>query len=100
VNKGDIITVSLAAANRDPHRFARPNIFDPARAPIPSLAFGAGPHLCVGAPLARVEMQIALSTLFRALPTLRLAIRPGEVAWALGRVLRGVRALPVTFDPV
>ena len=66
----------LAAANRDPARFPDPARFDPARAAGPHLSFGAGIHFCVGAPLARAELAIALPLLFRRRPGLTLASPP------------------------
>ncbi|MBX3531111.1 MAG: cytochrome P450 [Rhizobiaceae bacterium] len=66
----------LGAANRDSRAFARPHDFDPARADQKTVAFGAGIHFCIGAPLARVEMQAALQVLFRRLPRIALAEAP------------------------
>ena len=74
---GDTVGCLLAAANRDPARFPDPARFDPARPPGPQLSFGAGIHFCVGAPLARAELAIALPLLFRRRPGLALAAPPG-----------------------
>src|ERR687893_312960 len=72
---GEQATVSLASANRDPERFANPDVFDISRADANRhVAFGKGIHVCLGAPLARVEGQVAFATLFRRYPELRLAV--------------------------
>ncbi|RKE18463.1 cytochrome P450 [Streptomyces sp. TLI_171] len=77
IGKGDPIVIGFAAAGRDPEAHPdRPDQFDPTRADKSHLAFGYGPHFCVGAPLARLEADIALTTLFGQLPELALA-RPG-----------------------
>ena len=74
--RGDQVACLLAAAGRDPAAYHDPHRFDPTRKAKPNLAFGAGLHFCVGAPLARLELQIALPILFQRLPTLRLAAPP------------------------
>ena len=74
--RGDTVGCLLAAANRDPAAWPEPGRFDPGRAVQTNLAFGAGLHFCVGAPLARLELQIALPVLFSRLPDLRLAEPP------------------------
>ncbi len=74
--RGDQIGLLLAAANHDPAAYPDPTHFDPARNGPPQLAFGAGLHFCVGAPLARLELQIALPILFERCPDLRLTHRP------------------------
>jgi unspecific monooxygenase len=74
--QGETIGLMLAAANRDPARFANANSFDPFRTDGQNVSFGAGIHFCIGAPLARIEMQVAMKTLFERLPGLRLATEP------------------------
>jgi unspecific monooxygenase len=76
VRKGEQIGLMLGAANRDPGQFANPATFDPGRDDQANVTFGAGIHFCIGAPLARLEMQISLPILFERLPGLRLKSRP------------------------
>jgi len=89
---GDEVGVMLAAAGRDPGVWDAPHRFDPNRPSKPHLAFGVGLHFCVGAPLARLEMQIALPILFQRMPGLRLA---GQPAYADSYHFHGLGALPV-----
>ncbi|WP_447008012.1 cytochrome P450 [Saccharothrix isguenensis] len=94
VPAGASVVVSLASANRDPAAFDRPDTFDPDRGSRGGLAFGHGPHRCLGDRLTRVEAGIALDVLFERLGPLRLE-RP--VRWARGQMLRGPAELPVAF---
>jgi cytochrome P450 len=97
VAPGDLVSLNLASANRDPNRFANPDAFDIARADANRhVAFGRGIHLCLGAPLARVEGQVALETLLRRYPDLRLAVPADDLPWG-GGVLRGFREVPLLF---
>lgn len=92
--KGDVIGLLLGSANRDPARFVRPDAFDACRTPNPHVSFGAGIHACVGAPLARLEMQVALRVLFERLPGLRIDEPPRvKDAWHF----RGLEALRVAW---
>lgn len=92
---GDRIGLLLAAAGRDPSVFPAPHRFDPGRPAGPHVAFGAGLHFCVGAPLARLEMEIGLETLFRRHPKLSLAEQP---AYANIYHFHGLKALTVQKD--
>jgi cytochrome P450 len=76
LRKGDVVGMMLGAANRDPARFANPNTFDPFREDGANVSFGAGIHFCIGAPLARIELQEAMKVLFERLPNLRIAEEP------------------------
>ena len=87
--------VFLAAANRDPTVFPDPDRFDITRSPNPHLAFSAGKHYCLGAPLARLHGEIAISTLLARLPLLRL---DGEPEWRGSIPLRELERLPVARD--
>jgi cytochrome P450 len=93
VEKGQKVAALLGAANRDPTAFAEPDEFDIRRDPNPHLGFGAGIHFCVGAPLARVELQASLRTLLTRFPRLALGAAPQRRPEF---VIRGVRSLPVT----
>ena len=92
---GQSITVSLRAANRDPEVFDDPHRFDVSRKHRPHMAFGGGAHICIGAPLARLETGIALVKLFERFPNLRLADPAAEPAWRSLPFFRGMEHLRV-----
>lgn len=96
IPKGSRIWLVLAAGNRDPERFEDPDRFDPYRGDIQHLGFGSGIHSCFGAPLARLEAQIALSELARRLDNPRLTEDPPP--YRQNAVLRGPRHLTIGFD--
>jgi cytochrome P450 len=91
------VLVNLAAAGRDPDRNDDPDAFDVRRDGAAHVAFGHGVHHCLGAPLARLEAEIALTELLRRFPGLRLAVAPEDLHWGHGDglVLRGLSTLPV-----
>ncbi|MFC7483644.1 cytochrome P450 [Luedemannella flava] len=95
VPAGDTVLLCLAAAHRDPDRYGAPDLFDPARDDGGHVGFGHGPHYCLGAALARAEVEIALEVLVRRLPALTLA---GEPTWLPSFRAHGLRTLPVTVD--
>ena len=95
VPSGDLIMFMTGAANRDPAVFADPDRFDIARSPNPHLAFGAGIHYCVGAPLARMEAEVAFEQLLRQRPGLALAEPEVAPAWRKLINWRGLETLPL-----
>ncbi|HEY3609659.1 MAG TPA: cytochrome P450 [Pseudonocardiaceae bacterium] len=97
VRKGESVVTTIASANRDETVFDRPDEINLTREQNPHVGFGHGVHHCLGAPLARLELQLAVGTLVRRLPGLRLAVPADDVAWRVDRLVRGVRALPVAW---
>jgi cytochrome P450 len=87
----------LGAANRDPARFPEPGTVDLDRQDNQPVAFGRGSHYCLGAPLARLETEIALATLLRRLPGLRLAGDANDVEWRPVPLFRSLVALQVVW---
>lgn len=102
IPKGSLVQIAITSANRDPERFEAPDTFDVTREGVQSnhLGFGTGPHYCLGAPLARMEMQIALTSLFGRFPRIDLVGNPEDAEWL--RVpfpaFRGLQRLPVTLN--
>jgi cytochrome P450 PksS len=97
IPRGELVFAVIASANRDPAQFPRPDTLDLAREPNRHLTFGQGVHYCLGAPLARLEGQIAINTLLSRISDLRLAVPSQTLRWRRGLVLRGLEALPVEF---
>jgi cytochrome P450 len=97
IGKGQLVLLSLAAANRDPAEFPGPDRLDLTRRRNRHVTFGYASHFCVGASLVRIEAQVAFGTLVRRLPGLRLAT--GSPAWRENVQERMLRSLPVTFTP-
>ena len=95
---GTNVSVSVAAANRDPKRYPDPDRFDPMRTNIAHLTFGAGPHVCLGMPLARMETTVAINALLDRLPDLRLDLAAPYPS-INGVAFRSPAALPVEFTP-
>ena len=99
LRRGELLIAVLGSANRDDTRFADPTRLDAHRAPNPHLAFGKGIHYCLGAPLARVEAEIALRALIQRFPDLRLAAETADLAWRAVPLFRSLVRLPVTRGP-
>lgn len=93
VKASQAMTLSLRAANRDPEVFPDPDRFDVSRKRSPHMSFGGGAHICIGAPLARLEAQVALVRLFERFPTLRLAEPDAEPQWRTLPFFRGLQHL-------
>lgn len=99
IAKESFVHLLLDSANRDPAVFEDPERLDITRTSNRHLAFGHGAHFCVGAPLSRMEGQVAFNTLLRRLPGLRLAVEPEQLEWVFDNsVSRGLAALPVRYD--
>jgi cytochrome P450 len=94
---GTTVMPVVAAANRDPRVFAAPDEIDVRRRPKDHLAFGYGPHFCLGNVLARMEGEAFFSTLARRFPTLALAADPSDLEWVGNAMFRTVRTLPIVF---
>src|SRR5687767_2477349 len=95
IRNGQLVNSVLAAGNRDPERFSEPDRFDISRAEGRHLGFGLGIHFCIGAPLVRLEAQIAFNTILHRFPELHLATE--NLDWQEHPIFRGVKSLPLTF---
>jgi cytochrome P450 len=97
IRRGEGVIVILGSADRDPSRFPDPDVLDFAREDVKHLAFGRGSHYCLGAPLARLEAEIALTTLLRRLPGLRLVTSADELYWRPVPLFRSLGSLRVAW---
>jgi cytochrome P450 len=97
IRAGDLVVLARGAANQDDRVFTEPNRFDVRREDNPHLAFGHGPHYCLGAPLARIELQVAFATIPWRVPTLRLAVPSAEIERRTDLVIGALTGLPVTW---
>ncbi len=99
IGRGDLVLVALSAANRDPARFGGPERLEPGRDSSGHLAFGHGIHYCLGAPLARLEAEIAFSGLLARFGSIRLAVPANTLRWRPSTLIHGLEALPVRLAP-
>jgi cytochrome P450 len=99
IPRGERVFAVIGSANHDEQAFDAPSRLRLDREPNRHLAFGSGVHYCLGAPLARLEAQIAIATLVREAPALRLAVPRAKVTWKRNLIIRGVAALPVKVPP-
>jgi cytochrome P450 len=97
IQKGDMVIIALASANRDETVFENPEIFDITRENNRHIAFGHGSHFCLGAPLARLEAKIAITTLFNRMPELQIKGNREEIKWQGNYLMRSLEELPLTF---
>lgn len=95
IDAGDIVSLLIGSANRDETRFPDADRLDLTRTPNDHLAFGRGPHFCIGAALSRMEGMVAFRLLLDRLGDVRLAVPPDELRWRPSRVMRGLERLPV-----
>lgn len=97
IRKGEGVIIPLSAANHDPDMFGEPGLLDLRRQARRHMAFGFGIHQCLGQPLARLELQVALPALFRRFPDLRLAVPASELMYKETAVVYGPHHLPITW---
>lgn len=97
IPRGTMTLGVIGSANRDEWVFENPEQLDLTRDPNKHLSFGQGIHFCVGAPLARLEAQIAINTLLRRMPDLHLSVTPKSLRWRPSMILRGLETLPTSF---
>jgi cytochrome P450 PksS len=97
IPRGEMTLGVIGSANRDETAFENPDTLDIAREPNRHLSFGQGIHFCLGAPLARMEAQVAVGTLLRRMPELHLKVSPDSLRWRPSMILRGLDSLPCLF---
>ena len=97
IRAGEAVIASTAAANRDPAVHDDPHVLDVERSDTAQLGFGHGAHFCLGAHLARMELQVAITSLLVRFPNLQLAVPDDEVVWKTGSSVWGLQALPIEF---
>ncbi|WP_409293472.1 cytochrome P450 family protein [Peribacillus sp. SCS-37] len=95
LKRGDLVIVALNSANHDGEKFSDPDVFDITREKSQHLAFGTGIHLCLGAPLARLEGEIAISSILGRFPDMKLDAAKEELEWRPGMIVRGVKEIPL-----
>lgn len=95
IKKGDLVIIVLNAANHDPNQFKDPEILDITREKSKHLAFGKGIHACLGAPLARLEGEIAITGFFKRYPDAKMLADKNDLEWRSGMIVRGVREIPL-----
>lgn len=95
IRKGDLVNTIIASANRDPERFTNPDQFDITRSEGRHLSFGLGIHYCIGAPLVKLEAEIAFETILRRFPRLRM--KSNVLEWQEHPIFRGLKSLPVAL---
>lgn len=100
IEAGQWVFAARSAANRDPRVFSEPDRLDITRQPNPHVGFGHGIHHCLGAQLARLELQVALSVLLERLPGLSLNVPEEQLSWRAGNALRGLVALPIRWEGI
>jgi cytochrome P450 len=98
IRRGDAVMLVLGSANHDAETFDNPENLELQRDPNPHLGFGKGAHYCLGAPLARLETEVAMNALLSRLPNLRLALDESELRWRFLPGFRGLEALPVGWE--
>ncbi|MEK4274585.1 cytochrome P450 family protein [Paenibacillus sp. FSL R7-0026] len=97
IRQGDMLFVSFSSANRDHQQFPEPDTFDITRKVNNHIAFGKGIHFCLGAPLARLEGEIAINALLCKMPDIRLNTTEESLEWRPGMIIRGLKDFPVSF---